>query len=332
MTYSFLNKLSQLCEIHSTETKYIKTEKKIIRQPIQMLRCGTNVITDFYLDIMDWNNYGELAFCLTDTIFINSKETGSWDILYQNNVDESLGYYIIITSLAFYDDNYLIFGDGNGVLRILEIPTRKIIFEQQIHNDRINKIVTGKNMILTGSKDSCVKLIDPIQLKVVNDEVVIHDSELCGMTLNTNENYFASGSNDGEVKVIDMRFGHEFHTHQHNAAVKAMTFSPHRNGVLITGGGMTDRTLKMYNVESGELMKVHHSHSQITGIEWFGNELIVSHGNPNNSLDFFDSDQFILLGESTIHSDMIVYMKMSSNGYLATFDSDSQLNIWKLYD
>lgn len=34
---------------------------------------------------------------------------------------------------------------------------------------------------------------------------------------------------------------------EHTAAVKALAWSPHRNSILATGGGSTDKSIKLWN-------------------------------------------------------------------------------------
>jgi cell division cycle 20-like protein 1 (cofactor of APC complex) len=40
----------------------------------------------------------------------------------------------------------------------------------------------------------------------------------------------------------------------HKAAVKALAWSPHQHGLLATGGGTTDRMIKMRNVFTGNII------------------------------------------------------------------------------
>ena len=328
MKTSFLNKLSNLCQVETTIPKYIEeVPTKILKEPILTMQCGADVISDFYIDIIDWNTKNELAFALTHTIY--SISTNGINLLYQAESDNEMELRLIITSIAFYTDNLLVFGDSFGILRIFEIQTKRILFEQQIHDDRINKIIIVSNFIITGSKDGSVKIIDPRQQNIVNNNFISHQEEICGMTVNHNQTYVASGCNDGIVKVVDFRSSLQLHSHKHNAAVKAITFSPTRNNILLTGGGLNDRQLKMYNVETHELVRNIQSHSQISGLIWKQNNIIVSHGNPINTLDFYDDKQFVLTNHSSIHTEKILYMKMNINGYLATFDSNHILNLWK---
>ena len=39
----------------------------------------------------------------------------------------------------------------------------------------------------------------------------------------------------------------EVQFNEHTAAVKALAWSPHKNGILASGGGTQDRTIKFWN-------------------------------------------------------------------------------------
>ena len=42
---------------------------------------------------------------------------------------------------------------------------------------------------------------------------------------------------------------------EHEAAVKALAWSPHQNGLLASGGGSTDKKIKLWNVKTNEVVK-----------------------------------------------------------------------------
>ena len=41
----------------------------------------------------------------------------------------------------------------------------------------------------------------------------------------------------------------------HNAAVKALCWSPHKSNLLVSGGGTTDKTIKFWNTNNFKLIK-----------------------------------------------------------------------------
>lgn len=59
----------------------------------------------------------------------------------------------------------------------------------------------------------------------------------------------ASGGNDNIVSVWDLRGGKNLHKfNEHTAAVKALAWNPHQSNILSTGGGSTDKTIRVWSL------------------------------------------------------------------------------------
>ncbi len=85
-----------------------------------------------------------------------------------------------------------------------------------------------------------------------------HRQEICGLKWNYEGNYLASGGNDNKLLVWDIRntgagVGDKplWKFHEHQAAVKAIAWSPHTSGLLASGGGTQDKTIRTWNVANG---------------------------------------------------------------------------------
>lgn len=50
---------------------------------------------------------------------------------------------------------------------------------------------------------------------------------------------------------------------EHTAAVKAITWSPHQNGLLASGGGTADRCIRFWNTTSGNQLNSIDTGSQV---------------------------------------------------------------------
>jgi WD40 repeat protein len=55
---------------------------------------------------------------------------------------------------------------------------------------------------------------------------------------------------------------------QHQAAVKAVSWCPWQPGVLATGGGTADKTIKIWNINSGSLINSVDTKSQVDKLVW----------------------------------------------------------------
>lgn len=51
--------------------------------------------------------------------------------------------------------------------------------------------------------------------------------------------------------------------HEHTAAVKALAWNPHVSGVLATGGGTQDKTIRFWNVADGTMLNELDTGSQV---------------------------------------------------------------------
>jgi WD40 repeat protein len=58
----------------------------------------------------------------------------------------------------------------------------------------------------------------------------------------------ASGGNDNKVILWDLRtLQMQWIIKEHKAAVRALAWNPHASGVLATGGGNSDKTIKIFS-------------------------------------------------------------------------------------
>lgn len=62
----------------------------------------------------------------------------------------------------------------------------------------------------------------------------------------------------------------------HLAAVKAIAWSPHQHGLLVSGGGTADRCLRFWNTLTGQPLQSTDTGSQVCNLAWskHANELV----------------------------------------------------------
>lgn len=124
-----------------------------------------------------------------------------------------------------------------------------------------------------------------------------HRQEICGLKWNAEGTQLASGGNDNKLLVWDASWtggggrgggrsstafsdtatvGSSMSTpngdadvqplwkfHEHQAAVKAIAWSPHATGLLTSGGGTQDKTIRTWNTSNGELVNWLDTGSQV---------------------------------------------------------------------
>lgn len=70
---------------------------------------------------------------------------------------------------------------------------------------------------------------------------------MCGVSFG-NENTIASGGNDNKVIIWDIRNREmQWMINNHKAAVRAVAWNPNKSGILATGGGNSDKCIKIFS-------------------------------------------------------------------------------------
>lgn len=76
-----------------------------------------------------------------------------------------------------------------------------------------------------------------------------HNQEICGIKISPDSNLIASGGNDNQLLLWDLRkmkllgsMGH------HEAAVKAIAWNPNKRNILLSGAGTADRKIRIFDV------------------------------------------------------------------------------------
>lgn len=80
-----------------------------------------------------------------------------------------------------------------------------------------------------------------------------HKQEVCGLKWSFGEQQLASGGNDNKLMVWNAYRPEvpQYKFKSHQAAVKALSWSPHQHGLLVSGGGTADRCIKFWNTLTG---------------------------------------------------------------------------------
>lgn len=83
---------------------------------------------------------------------------------------------------------------------------------------------------------------------------------------------YATGHNDNIVKVWDIRSNSSPTCEiTHAAAVRGMAFNPINSNLLATGGGISDRTIKITNIDTKETLIEYPIESQVCNLDWHAN-------------------------------------------------------------
>ena len=122
---------------------------------------------------------------------------------------------------------------------------------------------------------------------------------------------------------------------QHEAAVKALAWSPWKRGLLASGGGKKDHTIKFWNTENGLLINSFDTGSQVCQLMWnqYEKEIISSHGFSKNQISIWSYPKMIKVVDLVGHMNRVLYLTMSPDGCtLVSGSSDETLRFWNIND
>lgn len=192
----------------------------------------------------------------------------------------------------------------------------------------------NENVVSTGSRDGYIKSFD-VRSKTFISEFKKHTQEVCGLRWDSNESYLASGGNENHIYVWDIRKNNPVQCYtEHKAAVRALCWSPHNFGVLISGGGNYDKTIKFWNVNFNESVYTMQTDSQVCNLAFskHANELVSTHGYSKNQIMVWNVDKKERISMMDGHQTRVLHLALSPKGEsIATAAADETLKFWTVF-
>ena len=163
-----------------------------------------------------------------------------------------------------------------------------------------------------------------------------HRQEVCGLKWSLDETQLASGGNDNRLliwnaaslKVPSMKFS------EHQAAVKAIAWSPHQHGLLASGGGTADRCIKFWNTLNSSCINSIDTGSQVCNLGWSRNvnEIVSTHGYSLNQIIVWKYPTMAKVATLTGHTFRVLYLASSPDGQsIVTGAGDETLRFWLVF-
>lgn len=259
-------------------------KRKIGKLPIKVLDAPL-LQDDYYLNLIDWSSQNFLAVGLSSSVYLwnasNTKVSKLCD----------LGVNDTVTSVSWsVKGPHFSMGTNIGDVQIWDINKAKKIRTMNGHTQRVSAIAWNSNILSTGSKDKSILHRDIRCNSPFTSKLVGHKQEVCGLKWSPDEQQLCSGGNDNKLMIWSpqntepiMKFS------DHAAAVKAMAWSPHQHGLLISGGGTADRTIRFRNTLTGTTTKVIDAGSQVCNLMFSKtlNEIVSTHGYSQNEINIW---------------------------------------------
>lgn len=307
-----------------------KKPRNISKVPYRVLDAP-DLLDDFYLNLVDWGQQDILAVGLGDSVYLWDGATQSVDRLCNlSNRDK-------VTSLNWIGSGtHLAIGTSKGLVEIWDATKIKNVRTMSGHNLRVSSLAWNEHILSSGSRDRTILNRDVrIESPYIN-KFETHKQEVCGLKWNVEENKLASGGNDNKLFVWDglnPKPLHEFT--DHTAAVKAIAWSPHQRGILASGGGTADKTIKTWNTLTGNLVHDVNTGSQVCNLIWSknSNELVSTHGYSRNQIIVWKYPSMQQIAQLTGHTYRVLYLSLSPDGEtIVTGAGDETLRFWNVFE
>ena len=183
-----------------------KKRYKVKKKPIKILEAP-GLLDDYYLNLVVWGQSNIIGVGLEDSVyfynFSKNKVVKHFDCSNLKDTSElrfSPEPWPYVCSMSFNSSgNSLAVADSTGKLALTDVSTKKVVTSAKVHNARIGSLHWQNNLLVSGSRDSCVNLFDPRKsLKSPIHSFKGHRQEICGLKLSPDNRFIASGGNDND--------------------------------------------------------------------------------------------------------------------------------------
>ena len=319
-----------------------KNQRKINQKPYKEL-LTSNLIDDFYLNLLDWSSKDQIAVgCTTNVVLWNNNKTQSEILLNYpcDNLEESENFVEkYVSSLIWSNEgDKLAVGHSLGCVEIYDVNKKKMISNYGGHTGRVGVVSWNGNIISSGSKD-CNIITRDIRCKNNNENIIVrylgHSQEVCGLKWSFDGSQLASGGNDNNLMIWNLHSTKPIMcNNSHLAAVKAIAWSPHHHNILASGGGTADRTIRFWNTSTFENILKYDTGSQVCNLVFSktSNELISTHGFSLNQINIWKLPNLTKTATLIGHTFRVLYLGLSPNGQnIVTGAGDQTLKFWNVF-
>ncbi|KAK8883148.1 hypothetical protein M9Y10_045796 [Tritrichomonas musculus] len=124
------------------------------------------------------------------------------------------------------------------------------------------------------------------------------------------------------------------HYEEHQAAIRALAFSPTSDSIIVTGGGTSDKTIKMWDINTGDTIYSIDTGSQVCNLFWNEeyNEIFSTHGFSQNHLALWRGFDLSAIAQFYEHKQRVLFMTPSPDGTkVATAAPNDGIQIWAMF-
>ncbi|EPX73202.1 CDK inhibitor Srw1 [Schizosaccharomyces octosporus yFS286] len=305
-------------------------KRKLPTFPYKVLDAP-NLADDYYLNLLDWGQCNILAIALGSRVYLWSPVTSEVKVMHNFWPSDT------VTSLKWVQrGTHLAVGTNNGLVEIWDAEACKKVRTMAGHSLRVGALAWNDHVLSSGGRDNSILHRDVRESEHYFRTLRSHRQEICNLDWSSSDNQLASGGNDNALYVWDKFSDVPLYSfHDHSAAVRALSWSTHQRGILASGGGTADQTIKIWNTHRGSLIHDINTGSQVCSLQWskLTNEIVSTHGFVENEIAIWNYPKVSRVGTLKGHTNRVLFLSMSPDGEnIVTGAADETLRFWKLFD
>uniref|UniRef100_A0A8C5HHC1 Fizzy-related protein homolog n=1 Tax=Gouania willdenowi TaxID=441366 RepID=A0A8C5HHC1_GOUWI len=321
---------SPLLHSHKLLRSPRKPARKISKIPFKVLDAP-ELQDDFYLNLVDWSAGNLLSVGLGACVYLWSACTSQVTRLCDLSVDGDS-----VTSVCWNERGSLVaVGTHKGYVQIWDASGGRKLTSLEGHSARVGALAWNGEQLSSGSRDRVILQRDVRTPPSAERRLQGHRQEVCGLKWSPDHQHLASGGNDNKLLVWNSSSLLPMQQYSdHLAAVKAIAWSPHQHGLLVSGGGTADRCLRFWNTLTGQALQSTDTGSQVCNLAWskHANELVSTHGYSQNQILVWKYPSLTQVAKLTGHSYRVLYLAVSPDGEaIVTGAGDETLRFWNVF-
>jgi cell division cycle protein 20 (cofactor of APC complex) len=329
-----------------------KVGRRISPNPTRILDAP-ELVDDYYLNLISWGKNNVLAVALGQCLYLWDATTGNINHLLTLDGPED---YVTSVSWANTDGHthYIAVGTNDSAVQLWDSESGQKVRTLGGHTSRVSSMAWNQNWLTTGGRDSLILQHDVRSPNHIVSTYSGHTQEVCGLRWNDDGTTLASGGNENYLCLWDAAMSQRSSNRtrrnglqdsstavsprilltQHQAAVKALAWCPFHRGLLASGGGTADRTIKFWNTNSGAMLNSIDTGSQVCALLWskYQREICSSHGFSENQLILWRYPTMTKIQEFKGHTARVLHMEQSPDGAtVASAAADETLRFWSVF-
>jgi cell division cycle protein 20 (cofactor of APC complex) len=350
-----LQQFDSLNDAASTNPSAVKdaVNRKIPSAPARILDAP-DLVDDYYLNLLSWGPDNILAVALAHCVYLWNANTG--DIQHLTTINGPDDY---VTSVNWCTmpghSKYIAIGTNSCTVQLWDAVAMRKVRTMQGHTGRVSSIAWNQHWLTSGGRDSLILQHDVRSANHIVSTYRAHEQEVCGLKWNEEGSALASGGNENYLCIWDSAMSASQRGRrssssaaaaemaprllltQHKAAVKALDWCPFHRGLLASGGGTADRTIKFWNSNSGAMLNSIDTGSQVCSVLWSKQqrELVSAHGFSENQLilwKYGNGSTLTKVKEFTGHTKRVLGLSASPDGStVVSAAGDETLRFWNIF-